>query len=252
MPSSLWLTGGFKYLGYILQILYRTWCKLHLVKSYLLVPSQPQSIKINGEKVTEFQERWKHLGRPQQRMHWDAQSPVNQRIPRIWRTCLQVQEEINPTSCSKTLPMHRKTKWQQLCAVAPCEPKLAVMLEGMKSNLSPIQNVTQAIRLKIKLYPNEGYAEKGQGNNIIPLCKMPQRRHMGQSLRKALRWFQVLSKQESSTNRMATAKFCCTLWKKNIKQGEYAGSLARGYFLQKNPQVLPFPFVVAFEQLLTE
>lgn len=77
-------------------------------------------------------------------------------------------------SCSKTLPMHRKTKWQQLCAVAPCEPKLAVMLEGMKSNLSPIQNATQAIRLKIKLYPNEVYAEKGQGNNIIPLCKMPK------------------------------------------------------------------------------
>lgn len=69
--------------------------------------------------------------------------------------CLQVQEEINPGVLQQNTPYAQE---DQLCAVAPCEPKQAAMLPAMKSNLSPIWSATQAIsQTEIKLYPNEGH-----------------------------------------------------------------------------------------------
>lgn len=41
-----------RYLGHILQTLYRTWCKLHLVRSDLSELSEPRRVRMNGEKVT--------------------------------------------------------------------------------------------------------------------------------------------------------------------------------------------------------
>lgn len=41
-----------RYLGHILQTLYRTWCKLHLIRSDLSELSEPRRVRMNGEKVT--------------------------------------------------------------------------------------------------------------------------------------------------------------------------------------------------------